>query len=223
MLTYVIVIFDPVLFVHRLYIIVLVLFWPLKKVQFIFSFISQVAISISPKKTSVTKTFLDFEKLNHLLSSVDWENELSSDSLDNDWRKFRNILLIWQLECSVSKTFITNPSKPWLNPKIFALIRQIKSLWQKFRRSLSMEDYESHRKPSNTLSKQIKLAKKGYEERIVNSGNPKLLFKFVRRVLTIDGKEFRLKRADDTLTTSDYETANLCAHTFSHIYNQITP
>jgi 5'-3' exonuclease len=73
-----------------------------------------------------------------------------------------------------------------LNSKIFALIRQKKSLWRKFRRSLSIEDYESHRKLSNNLSKQIKLAKKGYEERI---------------------------------TTSDYETANLFAHTFSHIYN----
>jgi hypothetical protein len=179
----------------------------------------QVAISISPKKTSVTKTFLDFDKLNHLLSSVDWENELSSDSLDDNWLKFRNMLLIWQIKCSVSKTYITNPSKPWLNPKIFALIGQKKSLWQKFRRSLSIEDYESHRKLSNTLSKQIKLAKKGYEERIVNSDNSKSLFKFVRRVLAIEAKEFRLKRADDTLTTSDYETANLFAHTFSHIYN----
>jgi hypothetical protein len=64
----------------------------------------QVAINISPKKTSVTKTFLDFEKLNHLLSSVDWENELSSNSLDDNWLKFRNILLVWQLESSVSKT-----------------------------------------------------------------------------------------------------------------------
>jgi hypothetical protein len=106
-----------------------------------------------------------------------------------------------------------------LNSKIFALIRQKKSLWRKFRRSLSIEDYESHRKLSNNLSKQIKLAKKGYEERIVNSGNPKTLFKLVRRVLTTDAKEFTLKRADDTLTTSDYETANLFAHTFSHIYN----
>jgi hypothetical protein len=58
-----------------------------------------------------------------------------------------------------------------------------------------------------------------YEECIVNSDNPKSLFKFVRRVLAIEAKEFRLKRADDTLTTSDYETANLFAHTFSHIYN----
>jgi hypothetical protein len=98
-----------------------------------------------------------------------------------------------------------------LNPKIFALIRQ------KFRRSLSIEDYESHRKLSNTLSKQIKLAKKGYEERLVNSGNPKSLFKFVKRVLATDAKEFRLKRADDTLTTSDYKTANLFPHSFSHI------
>ncbi|KAH0813908.1 hypothetical protein GEV33_008883 [Tenebrio molitor] len=72
----------------------------------------QVAISISPKKASVTKTFLDFDKLNHLLSSVDWENELSSDSLDDNWLKFRNMLLIWQIKCSVSKTYITNPSKP---------------------------------------------------------------------------------------------------------------
>jgi hypothetical protein len=116
-------------------------------------------------------------------------------------------------------TYLTNPSKPWLNSKIFALIRQKKSLWQKFRRSLSIEDHESHRKLSNTLSKQIKLAKKGYEERLVNSGNPKSLFKFVRRVLATDAKEFRLKRADDTLTTSDYETANLFAHFFSHIYH----
>jgi hypothetical protein len=44
----------------------------------------QVTINISPKKTYVTKTFLDFEKLNHLLSSVVWENELSSDSLDDN-------------------------------------------------------------------------------------------------------------------------------------------
>jgi hypothetical protein len=106
-----------------------------------------------------------------------------------------------------------------LNSKIFALIRQKKSLWQKLRRSLSIEDYESHRKLSNILSKQIKLAKKGYEERIENSGNPKSLLKLVRRVLATDAKEFRLKRADDTLTTSEFETANLFAHTFSHIYN----
>jgi hypothetical protein len=86
----------------------------------------QVAINISPKKTSVTKRFLDFDKLNHLFSSVDWENELSSDSLNDNWLKFRNMLLIWQIKCSVSKTYITNPSKPWLNPKIFALIRQKK-------------------------------------------------------------------------------------------------
>jgi hypothetical protein len=190
-----------------------------KSAHVLLEFNVQIAINISPKKISVTKTFLDFEKLNHLLSSVDWENELSSDSLDDNWLKFRNISLVWQLECSVSKTYITIPSKTWLNPKMFALIRQRKSLWQKFRRSISIEDYESHRKLSNTLSKQIKLAKKSYEERIVNSGNPKSLFKFVRRVLATNAKEFRLKRADDTFTTSDYETANLFAHSFSHIYN----
>ncbi len=181
----------------------------------------QTAINIIPKKTSVTKTFLDFDKINSILETIDWKLKLSSNSVEENWLNFRNLLHSLQVECSVTKTYITNPSKPWLNNEIFSLIRSKKSLWQKFKRSQLVVDYELHRQASNTLSKKIKLARESYEQRIIESNNPKSLFKYVRRTLNTESKELRLNRPDNTNTTTDYETANLLAHTFSQFYSNI--
>ena len=182
----------------------------------------QSGINVMPKRTIVRKTFLDFNKINKLLAEIDWKTKLTSNAVEENWQTFCATLLSLQMECSNYKTYISNPSKPWINSNIFNLIKRKKAMWQKYRRTKLAEDYISHRIFSNTLIKEIKKARNNYEESIVSSENPKVVFKYIKRALSSVTKELRLNRPDNSKTMSDNETANLLAKFFSESYNNIS-
>ena len=179
----------------------------------------QTDINIVPKKTSVTKIFLEFDRFGALLDNINWNAELSSVDVNENWLRFSAIILRLKEKCSRSKTYITNPSKPWINDELFLLVKRKKALWQKFKRSKLAVDYVSHRLLSNILTRKTKCARINYEDHIIESNNPKVLFKYIRRVLSTEKKIMRLSRPDCSLTTSDHETANYLAQFFSQSYS----
>ncbi|WP_219823778.1 hypothetical protein, partial [Enterobacter cloacae complex sp. 2DZ2F20B] len=81
----------------------------------------QSGINVMPKRTIVRKTFLDFNKINKLLAEIDWKTKLTSNAVEENWQTFCATLLSLQMECSNYKTYISNPSKPWINSYIFNL------------------------------------------------------------------------------------------------------
>ncbi len=52
----------------------------------------------------------DFEQLNSILSSVDWQNELNVLNTDDSWSRFKNTLEEAQQECYETGQLFTAPT-----------------------------------------------------------------------------------------------------------------
>ncbi|RYA68231.1 hypothetical protein DD592_26885, partial [Enterobacter cloacae complex sp. 2DZ2F20B] len=60
----------------------------------------QTDINIVPKKTSVTKIFLQFDRFGALLDNINWNAELSSVDVNENWLRFSAIILRLKEKCS---------------------------------------------------------------------------------------------------------------------------
>ncbi|KAL3281309.1 hypothetical protein HHI36_004520 [Cryptolaemus montrouzieri] len=103
-----------------------------------------------PSKKRIKKKVTNLEELNEELHCVDWETLLLGRSVEDMWKEFSSILKF--LTEKHTKTFIEYPSKPWINNEVPRMIRQKKTLWQRYTRSKRIQDYQNHRNLSNVLS-----------------------------------------------------------------------
>ena len=180
------------------------------------------------KKSTRYITYINYDKLNNKLLEINWESELSDDDVEKNWLKFKNILNELEKLYSTFKLESFNPIKPWINSKLFELVKHKKYLWQKYSRTKDELDYQNHRTFSNNLKTNIQQARTAYETTIAESPNSKKFYKYIRRSLNTAVKIPQLKNCDGKPTSTESEAAFIFAESFfksyaASIYSRTTP
>lgn len=175
----------------------------------------QLSLKSQPRRTSIDKTFINFETINCDLSRTDWASVLSMTTVEECWSSFCDTLLSVKSHHTVTRKYSLCPSKPWINGPIIKMIRVKKSMWQRYRRSGLDSDYAGHRRLSNELSALISFSRREYELGIVNSSNPKRLYKYVRSSLSSKVATPQLRNEQGEVTGVDEEVASIFAESFA--------
>lgn len=178
----------------------------------------QISLTSRPRRTFTNKTVIDFEALKNDLGQVDWVSVLSKHSVEENWCLFCEKLRELQSLNSVSRRYIIFPSKPWINQSVINLIRRKKSLWQRYRRSGLIGDYAKHRHLSNELALLIKDSRRNFETNVVNTSNPRRLYKYVRSSMSSKVTTPQLRNKNGILTSLNDEVASIFADSFAESF-----
>ena len=110
----------------------------------------------------------DFDQLNSLLNSVDWEEALRDLNINNAWKYFSSMFNTFIMECipmSVPKRkknlYITREAK--------SLKNKWNRLWKRYTRSQSCSDYLVYAQARNALRTLTRNLRKQFERQIANN------------------------------------------------------
>ncbi|KAL3269797.1 hypothetical protein HHI36_008856 [Cryptolaemus montrouzieri] len=143
---------------------------------------------------------------------MSWDVLPTAVDVEGNWLKFSNE--ITKLVDSHRRNIptIRYPLIPWITSEIEKQIKRKKNLWQKYLRYRSDIDYNDHRRLSNELRMKIRNGKNTYESDIVNSKNPKKIFKYVRSHLSSKVQNPQIRITDGVISNDDDKIANNVFH-----------
>lgn len=173
---------------------------------------------ISRRSDEITISVVDYEQLNASLLLVDWPNVLAVDDIDCMWSTFMDTVLRAITSNTRQRTIRRCFSKPWITPELFRLIKVKKSLWQRFRRSNTGGDFEAHRRFSNYVSESLRRAKRQYEDGLVQSGDKRKFYKYVRANIGTRVSSLLLRDASGNICDGPQVVANGFADCFSGVF-----
>lgn len=175
----------------------------------------QFSVETLPQCSSRHISIINYERANAELLTVNWENELSALDVDSMWLTFTDKLQSILKANTTISTLHRNPGKPWITHNIIRMTRVKKSLWQRYRRSGSGDDFLAHRQYSESLARLIIQSKAAFENHVAGSADKKLFFKTVRSRLQSKVSVPKVQRCPGVLCCSSEEVADEFARSFS--------
>jgi len=141
-------------------------------------------VSVKPNKTQVKSYNYNKAKYNILeakLNEVAWEEVNSENTVNECWELIRNPLNDFKEKCIPSFSRNTASDVPWMNNKLKKLIKKRNNLFKRYKKigqSFTKVKYIIAR---NNVNKEIKLAKKKYECKIIkrSKNNRKIFYTYI--------------------------------------------
>lgn len=169
-----------------------------------------------PKKVTKRVKVIDYEQLNANLENVDWVSILhSSMDVEVMWSTFVDRLSVECESCTSYRSLTTIPSKPWINKRMLRMLRNKKSMWQRYLRSRRDEDYVAHRIYSNRIKVLLEGAKSSFESNLASSRDRKKFFRYVRSNLNTKVTIPMVRNRQGCESKSAAESAESLSETFA--------
>lgn len=178
----------------------------------------QLQFPVHSSRCNKTVRIIDYEKLSRVLGANTWESLKKLGDVDSMWTGFLRIVESALGDCTNYKIIRQNPVKPWINKYILEMIRRKKSLWQRFLRSRTETDYDTHRRYSNSLSSIISSSKMDYERRLATSKNKRKFYKYLRSTMNTKVSVPIVKDSTGKLCASQIESADILSETFASYF-----
>ena len=145
----------------------------------------KVQVNILLKKPVKNITLYKYKKANYnilkeLLEEVDWDKKLSTNSVNDVWEFLKTMLKDFKDKHIPSIIKNVNKDAPWMNKKVKKLIKKRNNLFKRYKRSCQNYVKIRYTVMRNLVTKQIRLAKRKYEEKIIkrSKNNRKVFYAY---------------------------------------------
>ena len=112
-----------------------------------------------------------------------------------------------------------NSKKPWISVILFKEIDKKRSLWDKYKKNKTKDNYDQYRQHNNQLKTKILQAKKHYEEDILERGD-KHFYAFIKRSLNSRITHLVLRDKYNDIVTEGTQVAKILAEQFQQMYTR---
>ena len=177
----------------------------------------------TPLKWNVQKG--DYDKLNSLLSDINWEEALQNKSLEECVDMFYNITHENMEKCipKLKNTKTKDKDKPpWMDRKARKQIRKKSCAWRRYQQSKNYSHYIQYVKCRDKTTQKLRRIKKEFEKKLAQDckKNPKAFYKYVNFKHKSNKKVIRLRNKDGHIAMSDETNANILNQFFSSVFNK---
>jgi hypothetical protein len=95
------------------------------------------------------------------------------DSVNDSWNQLKSDIMsvVDKHTPLVRKGSKINSKKPWINQETLTLIKEKRKLWDNYRKTGLLADYNTYKHHNNKLTDLVRNNRKRFEENIVNTGN----------------------------------------------------
>ena len=142
-------------------------------------FIIEASIDTAPNLKTVQNQAriwkeTNLEKMHHHLMTTNWDDLLETRSTQEAWGVFKDIFLKAQDEyipIAKIKNKVSNVHEPWINRNLLRKLRKKQRLWNSFKESGKLDKYLEHKHVVKIVKKEIKAAKKNFENSLIKDRN----------------------------------------------------
>ena len=164
----------------------------------------------------------DFPKMKRMISSINWEERMSSMSGQEMWDFLKNTINSVTKECvpfSVNK----NKQRPvWMNEKITHLTNMKRTTWRKYKRSgkNNLQLFSQYKDLQKQCNYAIRRAKRSKELSLAYNcnNNPKAFFSYIKRITKQQSTVGPLKSKNGEIVTDNVGMGNILNKYFSSVF-----
>ena len=161
---------------------------------------------------------LDVDGFKYYLNNVNW-NQVITDSVENSWCNFKNILTIG-CDRFLPKKRRRNFNKPiWMNQNITRLIRIKQRRFKTYKNYRTAENLSSYKESEKKCKKSILRAKKAFEKKLSQKSNDRQFYSYVNSKTKNKTNVGPLK-VDGRIITEDSEMTETLNNFFSSVFTQ---
>ena len=166
----------------------------------------------------------DFDKLNSLLSLVEWDEALRDLDINSAWNYFSSKFDSFVKEC-IPMSVPRNRKNLYINREAKSLKNKKNRLWKRYTRSQSQSDYRSYTQARNALRGLTRNLRKQFERQIANNikVNPKAFWNYTRNRMKTRPSIGSIEGIDGKLYTSDKDKSNAFNKFFSSVFTAEDP
>jgi hypothetical protein len=161
----------------------------------------------------------NYDKIRSEIRKVNWDDSLSSLSVDSAWTFFKDIMLKLVDEHIPKRYKASITSNPkWANNNVTAAAKRKKYAWKKYKLNKTEENSRTYKRTESNLKHIIKYTKAAFERQLATNikSNSKPFFAYVNNK-TIKSKVGPLQK-DGRLITEELEMANELNSFFSSVF-----
>ena len=163
----------------------------------------------------------DYKELNRLLTEIDWKSTFDSKNLSDCLDRFYEVVKDQIEKCiPYKKARPKRDRPPWMDKAARKHIKKKSCAWDRYLKSKNYNKYLAYIKVRNKTNKDIRKAKKRFEEDIAANckSNPKGFYKYANFKSKSHKSVIRLKNEDGSLSMKDEENAALLNKFFTSVF-----
>ena len=109
----------------------------------------------------------NYDEINSILSTKDWESELDTDDIDVMWSRFvDNLSIATKDNIPVSKSASHNFNTPWMDKETLSAVKKKRTMWKNYNYCRNPINNEKYNNAQNKANSMVKNAKWNYEKSI---------------------------------------------------------
>ena len=165
----------------------------------------------------------DYEKMNELISEVNWEIEFEGKCIHRRWEYFKCKLEEIENLC-IPMTTPRRYLDPWINRKVIVMYKKKYFAWKRHIESDRSARRKQYAKERNKAKRIERDEKREYEKRLAKEvgTNRRGFFKYVNSKLTVRPEISALINENGVLIHDEKEMANVCNCYFHSVLNRPT-
>jgi Reverse transcriptase (RNA-dependent DNA polymerase) len=166
----------------------------------------------------------DYAAIQNYLNDIDWYTLLSSENVENDWQKLKNIIN-YCTEIYVPKSRVRDKTRPkWLNQDLIKLIRRKKAAWKEYRIQGTRETNENYKRLEGEVKKRIQRSKRRLEKELSRQDdrNGRKLTNYIKSKIKVRTGIGPLKTAEGSVTANIRNMAETLNNFFSSVFTRET-
>src|SRR2546425_1190060 len=170
-----------------------------------------------------------YEGLENRITRIDWDTYLDSNSVEEGWNKFIQILNVFRDNHIPKFTRNVNKVLPWFSNRIWKLIKKKKNLFKRYRKTGLFYFKAKYNQARNLVTKQIRVAKAKYESKIIKRSrkNRKVFYSYIATKNRKEGckkvgpiVKLRNDGREKEFITQDVEVASHLNEYFISVFNR---
>ena len=163
----------------------------------------------------------NYEKMNKLISEIDWETEFEGKCIHSRWDYFKCKMEEIENQCipmSIPRRYLD----PWMNRKVITMYKNKYFAWKRHMESDRSEKRREYVKERNKAKRIERDERRAYEKRLANEvgTNRRGFFKYVNSKLTVRPEISALMNENGELIHDEKEMANVCNCYFHSVLNR---
>lgn len=177
--------------------------------------------TISSPKDQLNYWKGDYDALNAEFNSIDWDNTLSSNDVNENWLKLKNCIIESSNKFIPIRVARKMNSKPqWLTKKSMRAIKHKHATYAKYKQTGRLVDRANYVTARNKATDQCRMDRKNFEQNLISKfkTKPKLFYKHIRDQQSNRVEISNLVDNDGNTTKNDSESANLLNSFFQSVF-----
>lgn len=164
----------------------------------------------------------NYAAMNAYLKDVDWEGELEGCDIEGKWKFFKDTVLSGVKKFIPIKRATSRKKNPWITKQTIQEMKKRADAWREYRDHPCKTRYKEYTVIRNRVNRMVHADKENYNQTTLDSfkGNPKRFYGYIRNLKTVKAQVTQLKKADGSLTSDDYQAAELLCEYFQEIFTK---